>query len=145
MLHDLSERVVREDAESKTPSPPTFRRHSEVPSAQAKQIDILSRTARVATVHTVNESRKQLVWKGLSAGAAAIAVLVTRRVVSGGWQRLRGEPPPEGIADRKVTWRTALTYAVAMGVGIAVAQVVAARLSARAWEVATHEAPPESG
>ena len=99
----------------------------------------------MTTVPTVNESRKQLAWKGLSAGVAAIAVLVTRRVVSGGWQRLRGEPPPEGVTDRKVTWRTALTYAVAMGVGIAVAQVVAARVSARAWEVATREAPPESG
>jgi len=99
----------------------------------------------VTTVQTVDESRKQLAWKGLSAGAAAIAVLVTRRVVSAGWQRFRGEPPPEGVADRKVTWRTALTYAVAMGVGIAVAQVVAARVSARAWQAATHEAPPEPG
>ena len=99
----------------------------------------------MTTLQTVNESGKQLAWKGLSGGAAALAVFVTRRVVSAGWQRFRGEPPPEGAADRKVTWRTAVTYAVAMGVGIAVAQVVAARLSARAWEAATHEAPPESG
>jgi len=96
-------------------------------------------------VQTVDHAKKQLVWKGVSAGVAAIAVLVTRRVVKVGWQRFRSEPPPDGITDRKVTWRTALTYAVAMGVGIAVAQVVAARVSARAWEVATHEAPPDAG
>ena len=93
----------------------------------------------------VDESRKQLAWKALSAGAAAISVLVTRRVITAVWQRFGGEPPPEGAADRKVTWRAALTFAVAMGVGIAVARVVTARLSARAWEAATHETPPDFG
>ncbi len=94
-------------------------------------------------MRTVDESRKQLVWKAISAGTAAISVLVTRRVLTAVWQRVGSTPPPEGFTDRKVTWRAALTWAVATGVGIAVARVVAARLSARAWEVAMHEAPPE--
>jgi hypothetical protein len=46
------------------------------------------------------------------------------------------------VVDRKVSWRAALTWAVATGVGIAVARVIAVRVSARAWEAATHEAPP---
>ena len=95
-------------------------------------------------MHAVESARKQLAWKGLSAAGAAIAVLVTRRVITAGWKQVRGEAPPDGVTDRKVTWRTALTYAVAMGVGVAVAQVIAARVSARAWEAATHEAPPDS-
>jgi hypothetical protein len=92
---------------------------------------------------TVNESRKQLAWKAISAGSAAVSVLVTRRVLTAVWQRFGSEPPPEGVTDRRVTWRAALTWAVATGVGIAVARVVTVRLSARAWEAALHEAPPE--
>ena len=92
----------------------------------------------------MDDSRKQLAWKAVSAGTAAISVLVTRRVLTAVWQRFGATPPSEGADDRKVTWRAALTWAVATGVGIAVARLVAMRLSARAWEVALHEAPPDS-
>lgn len=54
-----------------------------------------------------------------------------------------GTPPPEGPADRRVALGPALTWAVAMGIGVAVSRMIAVRLSARAWEAATHEAPPE--
>jgi hypothetical protein len=93
-------------------------------------------------VRAVDDSKKQLMWKAISAGSAAISVLVTRRILTAVWQRF-GSTPPEGVADRTVTWRAALTWAVATGVGLAVARVIAVRLSARAWEVAMHEAPPE--
>ena len=93
----------------------------------------------------VSKSTKQLAWKATSAAAAAISVLVTRRVLTIVWERFGSTVPPEGAADRKVTWRAALTWAVATGVGIAVARVIAARVSARAWEVALHEPPPEPG
>ncbi len=96
------------------------------------------------TVPFVNESGKRLAWKGISAGAAALSVIVTRRVLTLAWERLEGEKPPTDPVDRKVTWRAALTWAVAMGVGLAVSRVVAVRLSARAWEAATHEAPPQT-
>jgi hypothetical protein len=91
----------------------------------------------------VDDSKKQLAWKVVSAGSAAVSVLVTRRVLTVVWQRFGSAPPPDGAADRKVTWRAALSWAVATGVGIAVARVIAVRVSARAWQVAMHEAPPE--
>jgi hypothetical protein len=47
-----------------------------------------------------------------------VSVLVTRRVLTAIWQRLGGEPPPEGAADRRVTWRAALTWAAATGVAL---------------------------
>jgi hypothetical protein len=89
-------------------------------------------------------TKKRLAWQGISAGAAALSVVATQRVIAIVWRRVRGEPPPEGPADRKVTWGAALTWATAMGVGIAVARVIAVRLSAEVWEAATHEAPPET-
>ena len=94
-------------------------------------------------MRAVDNAKKQLMWKAISAGSAAISMLVTRRILTAVWQRFGSAPPPEGVADRKVTWRAALTWAVATGVGLAVARVIAVRLSARAWEVAMHEAPPE--
>jgi Protein of unknown function (DUF4235) len=89
-------------------------------------------------------SKKRLVWQVVSAGAAALAVVVTQRVVGIAWRQVRGEPPPDGPADRKVNWATALTWATAMGVGVAVARLVAVRVSAEVWEAATHEAPPHA-
>jgi hypothetical protein len=94
-------------------------------------------------VPTVDQTKKRLAWRAVSAGAAAISVVVTQRVVTTGWRLIRRSPPPEGPADRKVTWGAGLTWAVSMGVGIAVARLVALRLSAQVWEAATHEAPPE--
>jgi hypothetical protein len=69
-------------------------------------------------------------------------MVAAQRVVTAGWRRVRGGPPPEGPADQKVTWGTALTWAVAMGVGVGVARLIAVRLSAEVWEAAMHEAPP---
>lgn len=94
------------------------------------------------TVRIVGEQRKRLAWQATSAGTAALAVVVTQRVIGIVWRKLRGEPPPDGPADRKVSWGTSLTWAIAMGVGIAVARVVAGRVSAEVWEAATNEAPP---
>jgi hypothetical protein len=87
-------------------------------------------------------TKKQLAWQGISAGAAALSIVVTQRVIAIVWRKVRGEPPPKGPADRRVTWGAALTWAIAMGVGIAAARVIAVRLSAEVWEAATHEAPP---
>ena len=89
----------------------------------------------------MDQTRKQLAWKAINAGIAAVSVLVTRRVLTAVWQRF-GTEPPGGPDDRTATWRSALTWALATGVGVAVARVVAVRLSARVWEAAMHEAPP---
>jgi hypothetical protein len=86
--------------------------------------------------------RKRLIWQGVSAGASALSVVVMQRVITIVWRRVRNEPPPDGPGDQKVSWSAALTWAIAMGVGIAVARLVAVRLSEDVWEATTHEAPP---
>ena len=95
------------------------------------------------TVRMVDETKKRLLWRGLSTGTAAVSVVVTHRLLAIVWRKVHGTPPPEGPADRRVTWGAALTWAAAMGIGVAVSRLIAVRLSARAWEAATHEAPPE--
>ena len=95
------------------------------------------------TMQPVDEAKKRLIWKGISAGAAAVSVVVTQRLMTTMWRKVRGTPPPEGPADPRIALGPALTWAVAMGIGVAVSRMIAVRLSARAWEAATHEAPPE--
>jgi hypothetical protein len=90
----------------------------------------------------VTDRKKRLAWRTVSAGAAALSVVVTQRVLSAAWRRVAGEPPPDGPDDRRVSFGAALVWAASMGVGIGVSRLIAVRLSARAWEAATHEAPP---
>ena len=86
-----------------------------------------------------------MVWSAVSAGATSISVVVAQRVVTFVWRRVHhGGAPPEGPADQKVTWGAALTWAVALGIGIAVARLIAIRLSEDVWEATTHEEPPKA-
>jgi uncharacterized protein DUF4235 len=88
----------------------------------------------------VRNIEKRLLWRATSTIAAAISVLVTRRVMTILWTRVRGEAPPEG---RTVTFVDTMTWAASLGVGVGVARLIAARVSARVWEAVTDEAPPE--
>jgi hypothetical protein len=92
----------------------------------------------------VDESQKQFAWKILNAVAAGVSVVVTQRLLGAVWRWFGGGPPPKGPADRKVTFGAALTWAVSMGVGVGVARLIAVRVSARVWEAATNEAPPDT-
>jgi hypothetical protein len=91
----------------------------------------------------VDNKKQSLLYKAISAGAVALSVVVTRFVLDKIWRAVRGEAPPKGPDDRRVGWQPALMWAVAVGVGVAVARVVAVRVTADVWEAATHEAAPE--
>lgn len=83
---------------------------------------------------------KKLLYEGVSAGAGLVAAMVAKKVVSAMW---RGDnDPPLNPADRRVSWREALSWAVAAGVGAGVARVVAVRGAAAGWEHATGAPPP---
>jgi hypothetical protein len=83
---------------------------------------------------------KKLTYEGLSALAGLMAALVARKVVSALW---RGDTePPLNPADRRISWREALIWALATGVGAGVARVIALRGTAAGWESATGAPPP---
>jgi hypothetical protein len=92
----------------------------------------------------MSDTRKRLVWQGISACAAALSVVAMQRGLEIGWRRVRHERPPKDPTDQSASWGAALTWAVALGVGVAVARLVAVRLAEDVWEVATHETPPET-
>ena len=90
----------------------------------------------------VMESKK-LGWKAISYGAGALAGFATQRVLEKLWRGSRHASPPIA-ADRGSSWIEALSWAVATGVGIGVARLLAIRTAAVVWEAATHEPPPEA-
>ncbi len=77
-------------------------------------------------------------WTAVSALAGAAAAATMRR----GLQRLWPDPGSRNPADRRVTWREGLMWAVISGVGAGVARLVSQRLAAAGWEKAAGVSPP---
>ena len=88
---------------------------------------------------------KKYGWKGVTVGLGALAGFATQRVLEVIWKASRGSTPPKVPADRRTSWVDALTWAVATGVGVGVARLMAVRTAAAVWEAAVHEPPPEPG
>jgi hypothetical protein len=85
---------------------------------------------------------KGLSWKVLSLACGALAGLMSQRLLTHAWKGLRSATPPVA-ADRRSSWVDALSWAVATGVGVGVARLLAIRTAAVVWEATTHEPPPE--
>jgi hypothetical protein len=88
---------------------------------------------------------KRYGWKAVTLGLGALTGLATQRVLEVIWKVLRGSTPPKVAADRRSSWAEALSWAVATGVGVGVARLLAMRSAAALWEAAVHEPPPEFG
>jgi hypothetical protein len=88
---------------------------------------------------------KRYGWKAVTLGLGALAGLATQRVLEAVWKGWRGSTPPKIPADRRSPWPDALTWAVATGVGVGLARLLAIRTAAAVWEAAAHEPPPEPG
>ncbi len=89
------------------------------------------------------QAGKKTEWRLVSAASGAVAALVTRRVLLVGWARFAPGDPPDDPEDPRTSLHQALTWAVATGVGLGVARLLAVRGAAKVWEAAAHEPPPE--
>jgi hypothetical protein len=88
---------------------------------------------------------KRFGWKVIALGSGALAGLATQRLLETAWKGLRSANPPPLPADRHSSWADALSWAIASGVGVGVARLLAIRTAAVVWEATTHEPPPEPG
>ena len=77
---------------------------------------------------------KQLAWQGVAIASGTLAAAAVRRAAVTTWRTTKHEDPPENPAARDVSWPDALTWTIAVGVGAAVARVVAQRGAAAVWE-----------
>ena len=85
--------------------------------------------------------RREITWKVASGGAGLLAGLGARALV-GRVRRATGPDEEGSPTDPRIPWATAIGWTVATAVAVGVARVLAVRGAARAWEVATDEAPP---
>ena len=85
---------------------------------------------------------KPLAWKAVSYGTGALATIATRRLLVAAWGTRHDTPPPDGPGTVRAPLPDALTWAIAVGAGVAVVRIVAIRSAAKVWEAATHEPPP---
>jgi hypothetical protein len=88
---------------------------------------------------------KKYGWKAITIALGALVGLATQRLIEMPWKLVRGSTPPKVLADRRSPWLDAVSWAVASGVGVGVARLVAIRAAAGVWEAAVHEPPPEPG
>jgi hypothetical protein len=84
-------------------------------------------------------------WRAIVIGTGALTGLATQRVIELVWTAVRGSKPPKLAADRSSPWPEAVSWAVATGVGVGVARLLAVRAAAALWETAVHAPPPEPG
>lgn len=81
-------------------------------------------------------------WPLVAGGAAALAAVGARTAAKSGWRAVRHEDPPRNPADSSTSWGEALAWALAIGVTMGLARLVALRGTAAAWKKATGDAPP---
>ncbi|HUZ57142.1 MAG TPA: DUF4235 domain-containing protein [Streptosporangiaceae bacterium] len=78
--------------------------------------------------------------KAVTALAGAAAAFVARKAISFAWTKATGREPPGKAEDPEVAIGEALAWTVVLGIGVAVARLLAVRLAAR--QSAKHLAPP---
>ncbi|HEU0101256.1 MAG TPA: DUF4235 domain-containing protein [Mycobacteriales bacterium] len=84
----------------------------------------------------------KVVYKVVGIGSGVLAAKVARSALDKGWARTKGGEPPRNPAVPGTSWSEALTWAVASGVAVAVARLVATKGVASTWVKATGQLPP---
>lgn len=87
---------------------------------------------------------RKLLWLLVSAVSAALAGVVTRKLVNGAWRLTTGSEIPPEDEDRSTSLGQAVAWAAGVGAAAGVARVVSRRGAALAWEKTTGETPPGS-
>lgn len=84
----------------------------------------------------------KVLYKVIGIGAGILAGKVARSALDKGWAKTKGGEPPRNPAIPGTTWSEALTWAVASGVSVAVARLIATKGVASTWVKATGQLPP---
>lgn len=84
----------------------------------------------------------KVVYKVVGIGSGVMAAKLARSVLDKGWAKTRGGEPPRNPAVPGTTWTEALTWAVASGVTVGVARLLATKGVASTWAKATGHLPP---
>lgn len=84
----------------------------------------------------------KVLYKVIGILAGVVAGKLARSVLDKGWARTRGGEPPRNPAVPGTTWSEAVAWAVASGVTVGIARLVATKGVASGWVKTTGQLPP---
>jgi len=88
---------------------------------------------------------RQRMWKLESWATGALGVFLAEVLLRAIYRTIRKDKAPSAVFDpdnRQFSWPDAVVWAVAGGLGLAIAKIVSARIATIGWKVATGTAPP---
>ncbi len=85
---------------------------------------------------------EKVLWKVVGVTSGLVAAKVGRSALDKTWAKTKGGEPPRNPASRDTTWTEAVQWAIASGVAVAVARLIATRGAASAWQKTTGHLPP---
>lgn len=85
---------------------------------------------------------EKVLWKVVGLLSGLVAAKAGRSVLDKVWAKTRGGEPPRNPAAPGTTWGEAVSWAVASGIAVALARLVATRGAASAWQKAAGHLPP---
>jgi len=87
---------------------------------------------------------QKLLWKLYVGVIGAVTTIAAQRLLKAGWKFVTGDEPPSPT-DPETPVITAVSWAMASAVGVAVTQLLTQRLAARHWEKEIGNDSPEGG
>lgn len=84
----------------------------------------------------------QLKWKIVANGAAFLAAMAVRAIISKSWKAVTHEEPPKNPESSEVQLREALMWTVATALTAGIARLLAHRGAAVGWQKVTGQLPP---
>ena len=81
-------------------------------------------------------------WKVIGITSGLLAARTSKAVLEKTWTKTKGTEPPRNPAAPGTTWTEAISWAVASGVAVGIARLVATRGAAQAWQKTTGSLPP---
>lgn len=83
-----------------------------------------------------------MLWRAVGSASGLVAAAVTRQALTRLWRARKHDDPPANPAARSTSWPDAMLWAVATGVALGVARLVALRGAAAGWQRAKGSLPP---
>jgi hypothetical protein len=90
---------------------------------------------------------RQRAWKLESWATGALGAFLAQLLIRTIYRTIRKDKPVAAVFDpndRRFSWSDAAIWAVAGGLGLAMAKIASARVAAIGWRAATGTAPPET-
>ena len=82
-------------------------------------------------------------WKLMGTGGAVLSGMLAKKVLTAGWEKATGNPPPANPESPDVSWGEALAWAIISGAIVGVARMLATRKAADYYRRSTGHLPPD--